>query len=601
MLGPDVLGLSEVVSRSVFKKMIQLLRQITKNRTLSTLSLILVAIVLQYGPIAIEPLVSQTLNFERGTSFEWEGDVSDLRPGDYYVSVGRPHGSCELTYNSRILSSTKGELTNIRPQLLLGAGLKIISHAPGEKLIVKVSCEKQQGFTAMLHHRPIVAKFFPGLFLQTIRIFVDLVMGPLASLLLLLSILLNPPRFSEDLNLGKPFVVFGVISLLYSASLSQFGSLFLSGANFTIFHIMLRSLMAGAFVYLCSKYSRPRRGLILALMISAGLAFGVGYFAIDMLQPYYSIQYFIYPLSSLIVTIDLIKANQRSRVAQTLISLSLAWTALQCIDLINMRFLSAPFIGPSFIAIIAVTITIIRYQELISLEISAFEAISNAKSAAEIADLSAKIAHDVRSPLALLKVLSRDDSMPGDLRGLIISASDRIRGIADTLLEKNRHLASSGSKSVEVFSPKVVELSDVVKPIWNVINEKKLLTKTVNIRFDHGMNDQLLARIESVEFSRVISNLFDNAIEAMNAKGTIDVSLILRSEDVVICIKDSGSGVPTELLPRLFEYGASFGKSNGNGLGLYNAKATIEAWGGHIQIQSVTGSGAEVLITLTCV
>jgi signal transduction histidine kinase len=65
-------------------------------------------------------------------------------------------------------------------------------------------------------------------------------------------------------------------------------------------------------------------------------------------------------------------------------------------------------------------------------------------------------------------------------------------------------------------------------------------------------------------------------------------------------IKDNGVGIPGELLDKLGEKGASFrdGDRRGSGLGLYHAKANIEAWGGKLTIQSVVGEGTEIAIAL---
>jgi signal transduction histidine kinase len=580
--------------------MTNLIRRLTKNQLTLALYFVLAAMVLQYSPIAMELLVSKRLAFDKGSSFEWEGDASNLQPGKYYISVGRPRGPCELLYNGRVISSTKGEIPGIRPQLILGAGVEVFSHAPNEKLIAKVICENPPGFSSMLYHRPIIAEFFSGFLLQTARVFLDLILGPLASFMLLFSMLSISPKFSHELSFGKPFIIFGAAAFLYSVSLSNVGNLFLSGEETTALHIVLRNSFSAAFVYLCANYSRPNKKLLLAHIVSAGAACILGAVSIDRLRFFYTAQYILFPLSSLIATVDLCRFYTRSHVSKTLISLGLAWSFLQCIDLINKLFFSAPFISPSFIAIFAVTVAIVRYQELVKAETSAHEAIADANTAAEIAQLSAKIAHDIRSPLALLKVLSRDGSIPAELRGLLSSASDRIRSIAENLLEKHRQLTSSVGTSRKAVSSDISQQSDLVELISQIIEERKRLAERVSIRFDHGLNTRVLAFVEPTEFSRVISNLFDNAIESMNAIGNIEVCLVPSSDHVQLSIRDSGRGISSDVLPRLFEYRASFGKSYGNGLGLFNAKTTIESWGGSIQLKSVLGQGAEVLITLPC-
>jgi FixJ family two-component response regulator len=64
-----------------------------------------------------------------------------------------------------------------------------------------------------------------------------------------------------------------------------------------------------------------------------------------------------------------------------------------------------------------------------------------------------------------------------------------------------------------------------------------------------------------------------------------------------ILIKDTGRGIPPEVMPKLMQMGESFGKINGSGLGLYHAKQSIESWDGRISINS-NKNGTEVSISL---
>jgi len=88
-------------------------------------------------------------------------------------------------------------------------------------------------------------------------------------------------------------------------------------------------------------------------------------------------------------------------------------------------------------------------------------------------------------------------------------------------------------------------------------------------------------------------------LEAISGEGSIVVSVTpLGREWVTLRVEDTGHGVPASILSRLGEKGVTFGKPEGHGLGIYFAKSTVEAWGGRFQIDSDSGSGTVVEITL---
>ena len=90
---------------------------------------------------------------------------------------------------------------------------------------------------------------------------------------------------------------------------------------------------------------------------------------------------------------------------------------------------------------------------------------------------------------------------------------------------------------------------------------------------------------------QVISNLLNNAIKFTQVGGTISISLQKKDDEddnnshIVISLKDTGSGIDPEILPKLFTKFAS--KSyQGTGLGLFISKSIIEAHGGTVRVKS---------------
>jgi anti-sigma regulatory factor (Ser/Thr protein kinase) len=109
----------------------------------------------------------------------------------------------------------------------------------------------------------------------------------------------------------------------------------------------------------------------------------------------------------------------------------------------------------------------------------------------------------------------------------------------------------------------------------------------------------LFATIDPVEFKNALTNLIINSVEASNHGGQISVEMQSTAGGFIeITVTDKGCGIPEEILPRLMRKGASFGKSNGHGIGLYHARKAIESWNGTIRIDSTPDKGTRVFILL---
>ena len=94
-----------------------------------------------------------------------------------------------------------------------------------------------------------------------------------------------------------------------------------------------------------------------------------------------------------------------------------------------------------------------------------------------------------------------------------------------------------------------------------------------------------------------IRNLIINAIQAMPNGGLIEVNAKEEMEKALITVKDSGIGIPTEHLKRLFSPFFST-KADGNGLGLAEAHKIIQAHGGEISVESTPDKGSIFTIKL---
>jgi signal transduction histidine kinase len=101
--------------------------------------------------------------------------------------------------------------------------------------------------------------------------------------------------------------------------------------------------------------------------------------------------------------------------------------------------------------------------------------------------------------------------------------------------------------------------------------------------------------IEAEQFERVPINLLTNAMECTQG-GEITLEASVKNDYITVRVRDTGEGVPPEILPRIFERGVS-GKG-GKGYGLAICKTIVEAHGGEIGIESERGKGTTVTFTI---
>jgi len=207
-----------------------------------------------------------------------------------------------------------------------------------------------------------------------------------------------------------------------------------------------------------------------------------------------------------------------------------------------------------------------------------------------IVDISRQVAHDIRSPLTALNIFaSTVKGLSDEHKQVAVQAIRRIDQIASDLLQKSK--AQKGDH----------QLSDLNLLIKQVVSEKKLEYQNrplIKIEYSNPAASEPMGAIDAAEFSRVISNLMNNSIEAIGvSEGETKVSLRVYENESEIFISDNGPGIAPEILDRLGERGFSHRKQ-GNGLGVYHAKSTIEEAGGKFSISSQLGVGTMVSLRL---
>ncbi|MDR2395436.1 MAG: GHKL domain-containing protein [Endomicrobium sp.] len=214
--------------------------------------------------------------------------------------------------------------------------------------------------------------------------------------------------------------------------------------------------------------------------------------------------------------------------------------------------------------------------------------------------IAKRVAHDISGPLSVLElfVLNNKDISDKD-RMQIDAVVTRIRNISGSLLKeynKDSGLELEGSK----MSKKYICIDLCLEEI---IAEKRCqynIDSKVTFRYTSPMDkNKIFIKGYYSDFCRMISNLINNGIEAIGSKeGIVDIKLSVKDAKVEVKIRDSGLGMPQEMIDKIMEdkeIGTT--KKEGHGIGMGQIKSVLSEIKGEMRIKSKTnfGSNDEVL------
>jgi signal transduction histidine kinase len=106
---------------------------------------------------------------------------------------------------------------------------------------------------------------------------------------------------------------------------------------------------------------------------------------------------------------------------------------------------------------------------------------------------------------------------------------------------------------------------------------------------------------DAARLIQVLTNLLGNSLKYTERGGAVMVTAASNGDEVLLTVRDTGSGIPAEQLPRIFEryYTRKRGANkSGSGLGLSIARGIVEAHGGRIWVESVLGEGSSFFVAL---
>ncbi len=194
-----------------------------------------------------------------------------------------------------------------------------------------------------------------------------------------------------------------------------------------------------------------------------------------------------------------------------------------------------------------------------------------------IGELSARVAHDLRNPLGIIK---------NAVELIEMSSED----IADEKLKKRINMIK---KAGEKMSRQINDVLDFARTrplqlekisLKNILESSSKSTIPETVKFSSPKNDVSII-CDSKQLEVVFSNILLNAVQAIEDSGEIKVRITENDKDVIVEVEDSGPGIPEDKLEQIFDPLFTT-KSGGTGLGLVSCKNIVEQHDGKISVKS---------------
>lgn len=224
------------------------------------------------------------------------------------------------------------------------------------------------------------------------------------------------------------------------------------------------------------------------------------------------------------------------------------------------------------------------------------------RSQSTLRQFLADASHELRTPLTSIQGFSQAmaegtiDTPEGlaESARIINDEAQRMRGLVDDLLELSR---IEGGQAAMQKEP--LDLTDLLRTTVERF-ERRAQEKSVDVQVEVPELPGMEGDVRRLE--QAFANLLDNAIRHTPADGTVAVRAQVVDATVRVAVQNSGSLIPAEDLPRLFERFYQVDKSGGNeghsGLGLAIASEVVQAHKGTITARSSREEGTEFTVTL---
>lgn len=209
-----------------------------------------------------------------------------------------------------------------------------------------------------------------------------------------------------------------------------------------------------------------------------------------------------------------------------------------------------------------------------------------------LGQFSGNISHELRNPLAVIdsSVYYMEKKLK-DADGKVLEHLGRIKASVD----KSTVIIESLLNLTRMQAPRLEKLD------FRAIISDAIATSSVPPAVEVVLNfpeQELLVNVDGEQFRMAFKNIIKNAVEAMNGKGTLTITVRLTADNQAeVSFADTGSGIAAENLDKVFQPLFST-RAKGIGFGLSIARMIIYKHGGTIEAKSEQGKGATIIIKI---
>ena len=212
----------------------------------------------------------------------------------------------------------------------------------------------------------------------------------------------------------------------------------------------------------------------------------------------------------------------------------------------------------------------------------------------ELGELAAHLAHEIRNPLGGIKgfanLLKQELKDRIDLQQMatnIIQGSDELNRFVTQILHYSRPFQVHFER---------INMIDLINELGQLIQADPMWTSKHELRI-LSQQEKVWVSIDPHLFRSALLNLFVNACQAMPEGGCLSVEIVVDLSFLTIRICDTGYGIPTEILPKIFSPFFTT-KKEGTGLGLSEVQKVVQAHQGWIQVESEPGKGSKFILKI---
>lgn len=214
-----------------------------------------------------------------------------------------------------------------------------------------------------------------------------------------------------------------------------------------------------------------------------------------------------------------------------------------------------------------------------------------------LGNVCSQVAHDIRSPLASIRVISQTFADPNltledrqERCQLMLRSTDKLNRMADELLEYRRATA---------IDIRPMDLSQIIQ---SVLGEVDVQAQKLGVAVEHDVQISDSVRGDADKLGRVVQNLVQNSVQALKGMDGAKVNVKARQlEDTIeLSVTDNGPGIPEQYMGQLFKKGFTTKGKKGTGLGLIYCETVVRGHGGQISARNLPEGGAQFQITLPC-